>query len=277
MKSIDIYCPARINLFFKVNGYNKSKALHYLKLINQTINMYDIINIKPSRNSNLLTINTTEEIFSILYEDLSKTYEIFLNYVKLPPHNISITITKNIPTKSGLGDKGSIIAGFLIALNMIYNSRLEKHELIFLASLINFEAPYFIVGNYAKITNTGNKITPLDNNPYKSYLIITPNIDISTKEMFHKLDSNYSPTNIINNLLYNDFISVMPSELLRIRDFLSNYPNIDHSLSALGPSYYIASPTYIEPSLKKVLKKEFPDYKIYNQKNSQAHKIITYV
>ena len=275
MKSIDIYCPARINLHLNIDGFNKEKELHYLNLVNQTINIFDVINIRKNNKKEVpLQINANLEVLEYLYDDLFKIYQLFYSYTKREFDGIVVGIEKNIPIRSGLGDKSSIIAGFLVGLNEIYHTNLSNHELIFLTSLVNFEAPYFIKGGYAKVFNVGNKITPLENNPYNNYLVIIPNIEVCTKDMFHILDK-LGDKKLREGIFQNDFTNIMPEELKRIRNFLREYPDIFHSLSGIGPAYFIASEKYIDPKIKKVLKEEFPNCMIYtNVKNSLQRKIV---
>ena len=275
MITIDVSCPARINLFFNVTGYNEQKKLHYLKEINQTIDLYDNLTIFKSPNSlSELSIISSKEVQDYLYNDLLKAYQLFFSYTDIPKENITIIIKKNIPIDSGLGDKGSIIANFIKGLNSLYKTNLSIRELKFISSLVNYEAPFFIEGGYAKITSTGDKITKLSNNPYKNYLIIVPNIKISTEQRFEQLPKHYTPVEYINSILYNDFNKLVPSELLRLRDFLLTYKDLSHSLLGVGKSYFIASEKIIDSSLRKTLKREFPEYLYFNQKNSHQPAII---
>lgn len=275
MITIDVSCPARINLFFNVTGYNEQKKLHYLKEINQTIDLYDNLTIFKSPNSSSeLSIISSKEVQEYLYDDLLKAYQLFFSYTNTPIENITIVIKKNIPIDSGLGDKGSIIANFIKGLNALYKTNLSIHELTFISSLINYEAPFFIEGGYAKVTSTGSKITKLSNNPFKNYLIIVPDIKLSTEERFKELPKYYTPVEYLNSVLYNDFNKVVPSELLRLRNFLLTYEHLSHSLLGIGKSYFIASEETIDTSLRKTLKREFPEYLYFSQKNHHQPAII---
>ena len=99
MITIDISCPARINLFFNVTGYNEQKyneqkKLHYLKEINQTIDLYDNLTIFKSPNSlSELSIISSKEVQDYLYDDLLKAYQLFFSYTNIPRENITIKNT----------------------------------------------------------------------------------------------------------------------------------------------------------------------------------------
>ncbi len=277
MRTVEISCPAKINLFLLVGEFNENKKLHNINSINQTIDLYDKIIIEKSKfsdisiitNDNIPINNTNSEYIAC---------EKFREYTNIPLDNIKISINRNIPNTSGLGGKSTDAAGILLGLNRYYNDPLSKHELIYLASKIGHDVPYFIIGGYAEVKGCGEKIIPLtENNPYKHYLIIKPNFSMSTKEMLKKLDSIKLEKTIYQpEILHNDFMDIMPEELKKLREFiLANYPQLQHSLSSSGPAYYIASKTPILPHIKKEILKNFPNYKLYEQQNCNHHKVLT--
>lgn len=283
MKTVSIKCPARINLFFNINGYNKLKQSYTISAVNQTIDLYDKIIIKDinypktsiNKSINISIIPNSENIIS-LEEEFYHTCKIFFAYTGINPHNLVIAINKKINIE-GLGDKASDIAGILLGLNTYYNTNLTNHELRYLASLVNLEAPYFINGGYAKITGCGENIKPLNqNNPFNYYLILTPDTKIIEKEIFDSIPKDHlNIKNFKEGTIYNDFNEFMPDELKRLREFLLNYPELNHSLSGIGPSYFIATNNLIPTTLKRTLKKEFPNFNSKIQKNCHGHSIIT--
>ena len=43
LKQVEISCPATLNLFLNVTGYDQNKKMHTVKMINQSIDLYDTI------------------------------------------------------------------------------------------------------------------------------------------------------------------------------------------------------------------------------------------
>lgn len=276
IKEIQVSCPAKVNLFLTVGDFNEKKKLHNINLINQTINLYDKITIKKDYHTKGINIITNSDIpkdhTNSTYQACQKFYE----YINEPIEGINIKIDKNIPNMAGLSGESTDAAGVLLGLNKLYQ-KLSKDELIFLASQIGSDVPYFITGGYASVQGCGEKVKPInDKNPYKYYLIIKPNFPMNTKEMFQKLDEiKLSKTIYHPEILHNDFMYVMPDELKKLREFLlTNYKNLQHSLSGSGSSYYIASKTSILNHVKKDILNNFPDYKLYSQESCNRHKII---
>lgn len=277
IKEIHVSCPAKVNLFLKVGNFNEEKKLHNINLINQTINLYDKIIIKKDHHTkdgiNIITnSDIPKDHTNSVYQACQKFYE----YINEPIGGINISIDKNIPNMAGLGGESTDAAGVLLGLNK-WHKKLSKDELIFLASQIGSDVPYFITSGYAEVEGCGEKVTSLNReNPYKYYLIIKPNFSMNTKEMFHKLDGiKLSKTIYQPEIFHNDFMNVMPDELKKLREFLlTNYKNLQHCLSGSGSAYYIASKTFILNHIKKDILNNFPDYKLYSQESCNRHKII---
>ena len=46
LKVVEVACPAKISLFLNVNDYSDTKNQYDMRMINQTINLYDNIIIQ---------------------------------------------------------------------------------------------------------------------------------------------------------------------------------------------------------------------------------------
>lgn len=274
LKIVEVSCPAKINLFLNVTGFNEEKKLHSVKMINQTIDLYDNITLQETKVGNGITVKSNNIILSnnICYE----AAKLFFEYTKIKPNNFLITIQKKIPDNSGLGGKSTDAAGVLLGLNEYYHTNLTKRELIFLASLLGQDVPYFIYSGCKIITGYGDRIETYSKSPYQRFLVIKPDFELKQEDMISQIDkNNLNEKNISVKLLSNDFSSVMPEETTRLKEFLSKYPDLNYSLSGTGPSYFIAFPEkHIKSTMKIILKKEFPNYKLYDAKKSDGHKLL---
>lgn len=275
LKIVEVSCPAKLNLFLNITGFNEEKKLHSVKMINQTIDLYDNITLQETRVGNGIVVKSNNIILlnNICYE----AAKLFFEYTKIKPNNFLITIQKNIPDNSGLGGKSTDAAGVLLGLNEYYRTNLTKRELIFLASLLGQNVPYFICSGCKIITGYGDRIETYSKSPYQRFLVIKPNFELKEEDMISRIDkNNLNEKNISVKLLSNDFSSVVPDKTTRLKEFLSKYPNLNYSLTGTGPSYFIAFPEkHIKSTMKIILKKEFPGYKLYDVKKSNGHKLLT--
>lgn len=279
MKMIDVYCPAKVNLFLNVTRYDEQTQLHDIVSYNQTINMYDKVSIfdKFSKESSIKIVSKD----NIPKDENNSAYraaKVFFDYTLIPHKEFTITINKGIPVGSGLGGESTDAAGVLLALNRYYNANLTRGEMLKLAYMVGSDVPYFIVGNFAKVTNYGKNVTSLVNNKYNFFLIIEPDFSLNTEEMYRKLDEygltrqEYNPC-----VLHNDFVHVMPEELKKLREYLMQFKSLNHSLTGTGSSYFLANDVLCFDNHNMVhdIKKEFPKFKIYTHKKIEGHRFMT--
>lgn len=200
MTNISIKVPAKINLSLDVVS-KKENGYHNLSMIMQSISLYDIISIKKdvdfSVPSKILTdelcnnIKITCNIKKIPTDKSNIVYkcaEAFFEYLNIKNQNISIDIIKKIPSAAGLAGGSSDGAGILVGLNTLFENKLSYNELISIGAKIGADIPFCITGGTALCEGIGEIITPLFPLISGYVLICKPDIDVSTKEIFSKVD-----------------------------------------------------------------------------------------
>ncbi|MBR3288410.1 MAG: 4-(cytidine 5'-diphospho)-2-C-methyl-D-erythritol kinase [Lachnospiraceae bacterium] len=192
MKSI-IKAPAKINLCLKVND-KRDDGYHDLSMIMQSISLFDTLTIEVSKNrrdnqdSELIDLkcnlpflptderNLVYKIVKYIFEKYSIT------------DNISIYLRKVIPTSAGLGGGSSDAASMLLFLNRYYRLNLSTAELVDIAAKFGSDIPFFINKKECVCEGRGEIISEIKS--FNNYYIViaTPNIRVSTKEIFTKFD-----------------------------------------------------------------------------------------
>lgn len=94
-----------------------------------------------------------------------------------------IELEKNLPVGGGLGGGSSDAATVLLVLNRLWRLGLERAELLQLAPHLGADVAFFIFGRNALGEGIGERLTALDL-PGAWYLVITPQVSVSTKEIF---------------------------------------------------------------------------------------------
>jgi len=97
---------------------------------------------------------------------------------------IDINIKKNIPTGAGLGGGSSNGSYLLKALNSLLNLNYSNDFLKDLSLKIGADCPFFIEAQAALVEGIGEKIKLFDIKESYELLILTPDVNISTKEIF---------------------------------------------------------------------------------------------
>ena len=152
---------------------------------------------------------------------------------------VKIKLQKNIPSGAGLGGGSGNAAGALLALNILWNLKIPRDDLISMASELGSDVPFFLMSPCAIGTGKGEILQPVEN-PISFYiLMIYPGFPISTPWVYGnlklKLTKSENNISILKNFLmrsefaqlgaalYNDLESVVFKrypEILRIKNEL---------------------------------------------------------
>jgi 4-diphosphocytidyl-2-C-methyl-D-erythritol kinase len=145
-----------------------------------------------------------------------------------------INVVKRIPMGAGLGGGSSDAATCLVALNRLWGLNRPIVELAALALELGADVPVFVRGRAAWAEGVGERLTPLyppQAPPELNYLIIKPNVFVSTKDVFQdpELTRNSPPITIHGFLATggrNDCLGVVRRrypEVARAIDWLSPF------------------------------------------------------
>ena len=238
---------AKINLF--LNVVNKlDTGFHELNSVLSRIDLYDEIRIKDDSS------------FSISYngpygdqvgsdDNVSKLFNYLIDKNYLKQKSFAIHVVKNIPVGSGLGGGSSNVAEIIKYL--IRSDLLDNLISTEIARDLGSDIEFFIGEGSALISGKGNVDQRLKINSDKHFLIVFPNVQNSTKEIFNK-HSNLSG----EKLSYNKDINldgilkgtsnelektalVANQEMTKVREYLDNDINCKYErMTGSGSAYF---------------------------------------
>lgn len=218
---IGIKAYAKINLGLKIVGL-RDDGYHFIDTIMQTISLYDTIYLRKSRSiyknpkayssvESRNYLNETKERCSNITLDI-----IYADYFKADEKNIptderntcikaaalmqkefsiieglDIFIKKNIPSGAGLAGGSSDAAAVIILINKLFNLKLSDDKLMKIGAKVGADVPFFIKSGTCICTGIGENVIPIK--PFCSdfILIIKPDIMISTKDAYKRLDEKF--------------------------------------------------------------------------------------
>ena len=238
---------AKINLF--LNVVNKlDTGFHELNSVLSRIDLYDEIRIKD------------ESSFSISYngpfgdqvgsdDNVSKLFNYLIDKNYLKQKSFAIHVVKNIPVGSGLGGGSSNVAEIIKYL--IRSDLLDNLISTEIARDLGSDIEFFIGEGSALISGKGNVDQRLKINSDKHFLIVFPNVQNSTKEIFNK-HSNLSGEKFSYNKDINlDGILkgtsnelektalVANQEMTKVREYLDNDINCKYErMTGSGSAYF---------------------------------------
>ncbi|HNY71034.1 MAG TPA: 4-(cytidine 5'-diphospho)-2-C-methyl-D-erythritol kinase [Syntrophorhabdus sp.] len=209
-----VLSPAKVNLFLKVVS-KRPDGYHNIVSIVDIISVFDVIHIEEIPDDVIII----EDDKDILPKDAANT--MYRAAVALKERfkinrGVRVFVEKNIPIGSGLGGPSSNAATVLKELARIWKIKINEAELNDIGKGIGADVPLFLYGNACIMRGIGNKISPVEL-PSLWYLIIYPNISISTRRVYEglkivltkkqndiKLVAKFSGTREVSAILEND-------------------------------------------------------------------------
>jgi 4-diphosphocytidyl-2-C-methyl-D-erythritol kinase len=223
--------PAKLNLFLHIVG-RRPDGYHELQSCFQFIDLCDEITIDVRADGQ---IRRAVEIADVAEEaDLCVRAARALQAAAGTALGADIGVLKRIPMGGGLGGGSSDAATCLVALNHLWKLHWPVDDLAALGLKLGADVPVFVRGRVAWAEGVGERLTPLYPPlapPEANYLILKPNVGVSTAEVFQdpELTRNSAPITIHGFLASggrNDCLGVVRRrfpEVARALDWLSRY------------------------------------------------------
>ena len=252
-ESLILDCPAKLNITLQVLG-KRNDGMHEIKTHFQLINLFDEMQINKSKAlCNSIRTNASIDI----EDDNNLVYQAIKALSKYVQQDIycEVTIKKNIPIGGGLGGGSSNAAAALIGINHLYSLNLSISELMKIGLELGADVPFFIFGKNAIASGIGDKLHEIQCAKNK-FLVLSPNIHSSTKDMFMKWDELNAQNALQPSVADgNAFAQIFLDQHKEVRKFLQTSSGFSKfRLSGTGSSifYMDLNPTELEKTLKKI-------------------------
>ena len=226
-------CPAKINLFLAV-GPKDARGWHPLRTVFQAVDLCDSLTVSLSDRDEF----TTD--VSWLPEDNSVSQAVRALRREIPVPPLRIKLEKRIPAKAGLGGGSSDAAGILRAVPELAGAAIPETVLRSIALDLGADVPFFLVGGRARGEGYGQILTPLPDPAERFYLVVKPEVDCPTGEMYARLDLRARSFRDFGDEedYHNDFSEVAPGECHRAMEHLSVCGATGVGLSGSGSAVF---------------------------------------
>ena len=187
MNSIDLKAHAKVNIGLQVKD-QREDGLHNIHTIFQELELHDTASLEKQNRDWSININDS----TIPTDESNTCIQAYLAIKQQFPQidGISITLNKNIPSGAGLGGGSSDAAAVLKGLRELFDLPLNNRDLLEIAVNIGADVPFFISGGTQIGDGIGDVLTPI-NNPFNGfYLLVIPDIFISTAWAYKALKKN---------------------------------------------------------------------------------------
>ncbi|MBO1255490.1 4-(cytidine 5'-diphospho)-2-C-methyl-D-erythritol kinase [Alteromonas sp. 5E99-2] len=174
--------PAKLNLFLHINQ-QREDGYHCLQTVFQMLDRGDEIAFEPAERLHMAT-----PMSGVCDEDnlILKAARLLQDYTNTQL-GCRIHINKNLPMGGGVGGGSSNAATTLLVLNKLWNLTIPSEELQQLGLSLGADVPVFVNGETTFAEGVGESFTPIAI-PESWYLIVHPNIHVSTQTIFTEPD-----------------------------------------------------------------------------------------
>ncbi len=172
--------PGKLNLFLHVLGRRdegQHAGYHELQTAFRLIDRADRVGIAARDDGEIRFTGIFDQ------ENLCVRAARLLRDETHTPLGAELRLEKHLPMGAGLGGGSSDAATVLLVLNKIWATRRSRDELMALALRLGADVPFFVYGRNALGEGIGERLQPLDL-PDAWYLVLVPQVSVSTKETF---------------------------------------------------------------------------------------------
>ncbi len=161
--------PAKINLVLEVLG-KRDDGYHEIRSLVQTISLCDVLEFELADG---IFLECDEPSLETSDNLVIKAAEL-LREISGLHKGARIKLEKRIPWSAGLGGGSSDAAATLLALNKLWDLKLEASNLAQMAAKLGSDVPFFIYGGAALMEGRGEKVTPLMTSPPAWFVLLVP-------------------------------------------------------------------------------------------------------
>jgi len=247
---------AKINLGLNIVS-KRNDGYHNLETVFYPINLTDEISIETKHDGLKqahpceLTLNGIAIEGNVQDNLIVKAYNLLKErHANLP--EITVSLTKNIPSQAGMGGGSSDCAYTITMLNKMFNLNLSTTDMQRLAAKLGADCPFFISPTPSFATGIGEELSPVsvDLSGY-SLAIVKPQVMVSTKEAFARImpkqpkkccrDIVLQPIETWRDELVNDFelsVATLHPEIARIKQTLYDRGAVYAAMSGSGSAVF---------------------------------------
>lgn len=266
-------CYAKINLSLD-SLFKREDGYHEIDTIMTRISLFDKLKIEKN-NINEIRIRTNSKLLSkenIKDNLIYKAWNVLKDKVKSP--GVDVYLEKNIPIAAGLAGGSTNCAEMILALNDLWNLKMEDKEIFEIGKSLGADVPFFFLKKSARAQGIGEILSEFNINLDMKILLVNDGTAISSNFVYKRLKDygTIDTEKIIKGLesadknIVDDFSNVMEDvvyenfpHLLDIKKRIENLGAKKVLLSGSGASIFAVF--FDENKLNKVYDSIKNDYK----------------
>lgn len=177
---------AKINWFLRVLG-EREDGYHDLCTLFQTISLHDSLTFSHGDD---LVLTCDDSSIPVDERNLIVRGAKSLRDGFGIDKGSRIHLQKRIPSPGGLGGGSSNAAVALIGLSKLWEIDIDRNEMTAIAERLGSDVPFFLRGGTSIGAGRGDIVEQLPDIDEKIMLVVTPDVKVSTKEAFARIDAS---------------------------------------------------------------------------------------
>lgn len=233
----------------------REDGYHELRMIMQTVDIYDEVTIRRTEAGIVLTCDTALlpcDDGNIIYRAaklMTEEYSL--------PGGMEIQLCKRIPMAAGMAGGSADAAATLHGINELYGLGATTERLCELGVKLGADVPYCICGGTMLAEGIGEKLTKLPAMPECVLVVAKPDFDVSTKYVYENLHANslrehpdidgmvaairnhdlQAVAACMENVLENVSVKKYPA-IGELKELMKTYGALNAVMSGSGPSVF---------------------------------------
>lgn len=184
---IIIEAPAKVNLTLDVKS-RYPDGYHELETVMHQIDLLDKVTIETAPGG--VEVASNSSLIPHNQENLAyRAAELILKTCG-SGEGIKIYIEKNIPVGAGLAGGSTDAAAVLKGINSLYNYGINQKTLMEMGLKIGADVPFCLSNQTAIARGKGEKLTPLEKEVKLLMVLVKPDFQISTAEVYREFEFN---------------------------------------------------------------------------------------
>ena len=225
----------KLNLTLDIVG-RTAEGYHELETVMQSVSLFDSLDIQ---------INNTDEHKIICGKagfpcDSSnliwKAADAFEKFTGLKTGGVTVSVDKRLPSMAGMAGGSADCAAMLCALDAMFDTHLKRSQLCEIGVTLGADVPFCIAGGTQLCKGVGEIMTPLWQ-PRCAFVVVKPDVSISTPEAFRKYDSlqkvPHCNTQAFIHQLKKNSIAAMCAEMFNALEFAAQEKQIQQAKNDL--------------------------------------------
>jgi len=189
-RTLTLHPPAKVNLTLRV-GPRGDDGFHDVRTLLQTIAMSDTLRMTVRRGPFVLDTRTPG-VPSDRTNLVWRAADLLWKAAGRPgdPRDVHVRLDKSIPAAAGLGGGSADAAAALAGLNLLWETRQPRREMLRIAAQLGSDVAFFLQGGTALGAGRGDEIYPVDDASRLGLIVIKPSFGVSTADAYRWLDED---------------------------------------------------------------------------------------